>query len=76
MRPYFGPHEPIPPNLDCGGFHHAVPIYGIQNAEIPKKFLVTSSLRHSIKLILFVMNIVFIMLKTGRAQSMLNVGLR
>ena len=31
------PMNRFPPNLDCGGIHPALPIYGIQNAEIRGK---------------------------------------
>ena len=50
MRSYLGP-----PLTDCHQiwavevFHHALPIFGIQNAEMQKKKkIVTSSLRYSI----------------------------
>ena len=47
MRPYLGPPiNGFPPNFGFGGFHHALLIYGIQNAKI-RKFFVTSSLRYS-----------------------------
>ena len=49
MQPYLGPPWTDPHQIwTVDVFHHARRIYGIQNAEMQKKFFVTSSLLYSI----------------------------